>query len=59
MKAKFIGDPRNPGEARNLPDETVAFGLTFERGKFTEIPPELEAKFEGNTHFVTQGEAAK
>lgn len=59
MKAKYIGDPRNPGEQKQLPDEFVAFGLTFERGKFTEVPKNLEAKFEGNDHFQVQGEAPK
>lgn len=59
MKAKYIGDPRNPGEQKQLPDEFEAFGLTFERGKFTEIPKELEAKIEGNSHFQVQGETPK
>jgi hypothetical protein len=58
MKAKYIGDPRNPGEAKQLPDEYVMYGLTFERGKFTDIPEELQAKFEGNSHFETRGDAA-
>lgn len=60
MKAKFIGDPRNPGESRNLPETHVAFGITFERGKFADVPPALENKFLGNTHFeVKEGAAAK
>lgn len=57
MKAKFIGDPREPGEANNLPEETTAFGITFPRGKFVEVPAELEAKFIGNTHYKTSGAA--
>lgn len=57
MKAKFIGDPRNPGEANNLPEETTAFGITFPRGKFVDIPADQEAKFIGNTHFETRGAA--
>jgi hypothetical protein len=57
MKAKFIGDPRNPGEANNLPESTTAFGIDFPRGKFVDVPPELEAKFIGNTHFKTSGAA--
>jgi hypothetical protein len=58
MKAKFIGDPRTPGEANNLPESTSAFGIDFPRGKFVDVPAELEAKFEGNTHFETKAGAA-
>jgi len=57
MKAKYIGDPRNPAEQKQLPDEFEAYGLTFERGKFTEVPNELASKFEGNNHFEVQGKA--
>lgn len=57
MKAKYIGDPRNPGEASNLPESTEAFGIVFERGKWVEVPENLAPKFEGNTHFETRGEA--
>lgn len=57
MKAKYIGDPRNPGEAKNVPDEFTAFGVTFERGKWVDVPDNLAAKFEGNTHFETRGKA--
>jgi hypothetical protein len=32
MKAKYIGDPRNPGEAKQLPDEYEMYGIVFERG---------------------------
>lgn len=59
MKAKFIGDPANPGEAKNLPEETEAFGLIFERGKFTEVPSNLEQKFANNSHYVVQESAAR
>jgi hypothetical protein len=59
MKAKYIGDPRNPAEQKQLPDEFEAFGLVFERGKFTDIPDKLAAKFEGNSHYATQGDAPK
>lgn len=58
-KFKYVGDPRNPGEQKQLPDEFEAFGVTFERGKFSEVPDELESKFEGNSHYVKQGEAPK
>jgi hypothetical protein len=57
MKAKFIGDPRTPGEANNLPESTTAFGIEFPRGKFVDVPAELETKFIGNTHFDTRGAA--
>ena len=56
MKAKYIGDPRNPGEAKNLPESTEAFGVTFERGKWTDVPDELASKFVGNTHYETKVE---
>jgi hypothetical protein len=59
MKAKYIGDPRNPAEQKQLPDEFEAFGLVFERGKYTEVPDSLAAKFEGNSHYVTQGDTPK
>lgn len=54
MKAKFIGDPREPGEANNPPETMEAFGVTFPRGKFVEVPRDVEHKFEGNSHFETQ-----
>ena len=53
MKAKFVGDPSQPNEA--VPDSIEVYGLTFEKGKATEIPEELEAKFVGNNHFETTG----
>lgn len=60
MKAKYIGDPRVPGEAKNLPEEFTMFGITFERGKWAEVPDNLAKKFEGNTHFETSdGKARK
>lgn len=56
MKAKYVGDPRNPGE--QVSDEPVeAHGLTFPKGKWVEVPANLAAKFAGNTHFETQGDA--
>lgn len=54
MKAKFIGDPAE-GEKPSIPDEIIVHGVTFERGKFSEIPAKLAAKFEGNSHFETKG----
>lgn len=56
MKAKFIGDPRNAGEANNLPEAMEAHGVVFERGKWADVPAEAEAKFVGNSHFETRGE---
>lgn len=54
MKAQFKGDPANPGE--QVPEVFTAYGLTFEKGKFTEIPEELEGKFAGNPHYKVMGE---
>jgi len=56
MKAKFIGDPAE-GPKPNVPDEFVMNGITFEKGKFADVPNHLAAKFEGNNHFETRGEA--
>ncbi len=55
MKAKYIGDPREPGGQKNLPDETSMFDLTFPRDKWVDVPEHLEAKFIGNSHFDTRG----
>lgn len=52
MKAKFIGEP-GTAEAKNLPEEFEAFGIVFERGKFSNVPDHLASKFEGNSHFET------
>ncbi len=55
MQAKYIGDLSNPKEV--IPDEFEAFGVTFEKGKFTDVPAEFAAKFAGNSHFETKGDA--
>ena len=55
MKAKFIGDPSQPKGAETVPDEFTAYGVTFERGKFVDVPDEHAAKIAGNNHFETQG----
>lgn len=55
MKATYIGDPNQPKDSEVVPDTFEAFGLTFEKGKATDIPAELEAKFVGNSHFETSG----
>ncbi len=55
MKATFTGDPSQPKGAEQIPDSIEVLGLTFEKGKATEIPAELEAKFVGNSHFTTSG----
>lgn len=54
MKAKYVGDKNNPKEV--IPDEFEAFGIVFEKGKFTDVPEELAAKFAGNSHFDTSGD---
>ena len=53
MKAKFTGDPSQPNEA--VPEIHEAYGVLFEKGKATEIPAELEAKFVGNPHYDISG----
>lgn len=53
MKAKFIGDPSNPGET--VPDLHDHLGTTFPRDKFVDVPKELEEKIAGNSHFQVQG----
>lgn len=55
MKATYTGDPSQPKGTEAIPETFSAFGLTFEKGKATDVPPELEAKFEGNSHFTTAG----
>ena len=58
MKAKFIGQP-GTNEAKNLPEEFTAYGVTFERGKFSEVPDEFAGKFEGNPHFEVEDSAKR
>jgi hypothetical protein len=55
MKAKFVGDPSQPAGTEPIPETMTHLGLVFEKGKFTEVPDELAAKFAGNNHFETQG----
>lgn len=57
MRAKFIGDPTNPSE--QVPDLHDAFGLTFPRNKFVEVPKRLEEKVAGNSHFQVEGAKAE
>lgn len=59
MRAKFIGDPLSVAEQKNPPEEFEAHGLIFEKGKFTEVPDHLAAKFAGNSHFEVDEEPAK
>ena len=54
VKARFIGDPSQPDEV--VPDLMDAYGTTFEKGKFTEVPAEYADKVKGNSHFEVQGE---
>lgn len=58
MKAKFIGEP-GTNEAKNLPEEFTAFGVTFERGKFVEVPDDVAGKIAGNSHFEVEEEAKR
>lgn len=53
FKAKYIGDPRNPGEP--LPDVLDAYETTFENGKFAEVDGKFAEKVAGNDHFEVQG----
>lgn len=55
IKAKFVGDPTQPDEA--VPAVHAAYGIDFEKGKYSEVPDELAAKFENNSHFEVQGKA--
>lgn len=57
MKATYIGNPDLPKEQREVPDSFEMFGITFEKGKASDIPAELEAKIAGNSHFETTGKA--
>lgn len=56
MKVKYVGDPTQPKGTEAIPEEFVAYGITFEKGKFTDVPDELAAKFAGNSHYETRGE---
>lgn len=58
MKAEFIGDPSQPKGTEPVPDTFTHLGLVFEKGKATEVPPELEEKFVGNSHFKVTGKVA-
>lgn len=53
MKAKYIGDPSQPGEI--VPDLIDVNGITFPRDKFVDIPKEHQDKIAGNNHFEVQG----
>jgi len=55
MKATYTGDPSQPKGTEAIPDSIEVLGVTFEKGKATDIPTELEAKFVGNNHFETSG----
>ncbi len=55
MKATYTGNPDLPKGEETIPDTFEMFGISFEKGKATEVPPELEAKFAGNSHFTTTG----
>lgn len=57
MRAKYVGNTDLPADERGVPDTFEMFGIEFEKGKFAEVPDNLAAKFEGNSHFVTSGNA--
>lgn len=52
MKAKFIGDPRDPN--RVIPEVFPHAGISFQRGRFVDVPDALGKKLEGNSHFEVQ-----
>lgn len=54
VQARFIGDPSQPDEV--VPDLMDAYGTTFEKGKFSEVPAEFADKVRGNSHFEVKGE---
>lgn len=58
MKATYVGDTSLSAKDRDVPDELEAFGLTFEKGKATDIPASLETKLAGNPHFELSGKEA-
>lgn len=47
-KFRFAGDPNDNWSG---PKEIAAYGLTFTRDEWTDVPPELASKFSGNAHF--------
>ncbi len=53
IKARFVGDPREADP--QVPDLMDAYGTTFERGKFADVPAEHADKVMGNDHFEVQG----
>lgn len=57
MKAKFIGDPSQFEETKNLPEMHIAFGTAFPRGKFVDVPDKFAARLANNNHYETQGDA--
>ena len=57
MRAKYVGNTDLPADERGVPETFEMMGVVFEKGKSSEIPPELEAKFAGNSHFEVTGKA--
>ena len=55
MKAKFIGDPAE-GDNATIPKVITVHGVAFPAGKFVDVPDEAAFKFEGNSHFETEGD---
>lgn len=57
MKFRYLGDPNQPSESKNLPEEFNAFGVTFTRNKFVEVPDDVVPKLVSNGHFKAQNES--
>jgi len=54
MKFKYIGDPNRPGESKDLPETFNAFGVTFPRNKYAEVPDDVASKLATNQHFKAE-----
>lgn len=48
IKARFVGDKADP---KSDPDEVSAFGVSFIKGEWTDVPKTFADKIAGNTHF--------
>lgn len=48
IKARFVGDKADP---KSDPDEVSAFGVSFVKDEWTDVPKTFADKIAGNTHF--------
>ena len=55
MKFKYTGDPMQPTEAKNLPETFFAFGVTFDRNKYAEVPDDVGAPADAGMSYVSPG----